>query len=253
MVGLNVWSVIGRPGVDAGLYSRLLAARLRAQLVAVPEIAAYEVAQRTHVGSQLSVLDGSRGALLPSPLVSMLVQTPLHRAVQTAADGRTSPALLLAGFPRTCDQVRMLQIAGVPPPSVLFLDTSREEAERRLAHRHVCAACGEPMHTVPTKESAATRPPVWVHMIDESDCDQFVPVRAAVDAPAAVRRRLDEFEAHTLPVLEALRAGGASGVVDVAVAARVEDTWASVEAAVGLEPLASTLQNQETTPTSPAY
>jgi adenylate kinase family enzyme len=239
-MALRVWSVLGRPGLETSLLARLLSARLRGQLLSVPDAAAAEVTHGTHAGQQLVALAQSNvpGTLLPSPLVHTLVQDPLRRAVETASDGRAKPTLVLSGFPRTTDQVRMLQMAGVPPPRVLVLGATREEAERRLAARRVCATCGEPMHELPpAKDAPAGAPPLFAHMVDESDCEAPSPVRAAADEPAAAAHRLDQYEAHTAPLLEALRAGGASAVLDVAVADRVEDTWERLEQAVGLEPL----------------
>ena len=62
------------------------------------------------------------------------------------------------------------------------------------------------------------------------------PVRAAADTPDLVARRLDAFDQFSLPLLESMRARGAE-VVEVPVLESAEETWRSVELAVGLEPL----------------
>ena len=73
---------------------------------------------------------------------------------------------------------------------------------------------------------------VYAHLVeDASECDQPRPVQAAMDAADAVKRRLDAFDAHTLPLLERLRARGTE-IIEVPLAETCEQTWEAIERAV---------------------
>jgi adenylate kinase family enzyme len=226
-------AVVGRACTEAPLFARLLAARLRAELVAVPAAAAAEVAHGTHLGARIAAAtaaDTSLGTPLPSALVAPLVTPKLQRALLQPG------SLVLAGFPRTLDQLTMLQQAGLPAlPRVIHLMLPREEAERRLAERHVCGNCGEPMRRLPAEAGAPAG--LHAHLLEEAtECDAPAPRRAAIDAEESVLRRLNAFDAHTVPLLERMEARGAE-VLHVPVSESAHDTWAAIEAACGLEPL----------------
>ena len=219
-------SLLGRPGAEVPLFARLLSARLRAELVSVPAAAAAELAHATHLGAQLQKAAPLIGAPLPAALVAPLVLPKLERATRGAAE----PNLVLSGFPRTLEQLTMLQHAGVSAmPRIVHLTLPRAEAERRLASRCVCANCGEAMHTLPP--SAGAPAGLHVHLLEEAtECEAPKPSRAAADAPDAVRRRLDAFDALTMPLIEKLQARGAE-VREVAVCESADETWRAVEAA----------------------
>ena len=265
---MSLLAVLGRPGAETALYSRLLSARLRCEVLSVPKAAAMEAAAGTHLGSKLreaaaAIESGAAaGSLLPSNLVAPIVSERLRRALLVPARRPNQVNLVLSGFPRTPDQVQMLQMAGasagVPAvPKVIHLVLGRDEAERRLAIRRVCASCGEAMYPMPAKDqqqakaAAASLPGgaeasaaagaasanLHTHLVEHaSECDHPRPVRAAADTPDLVARRLDAFDQFSLPLLESMRARGAE-VVEVPVLESAEETWRSVELAVGLEPL----------------
>ena len=235
VLSMRLISLIGRPGVEVSLYARLLSARLRAELLAVPPAAAAEVAHGTHLGKQLSAAAaGAVGKPLPSNLVAPLIMPKLQRAAQLQAP------LVLSGFPRNLDQLTMLQQAGVPTlPTVVHLELPRVIAERRLADRHICANCGEPMRRIepPTTGEGAVPAGLWAHLLEEAtECDAPSPRRAAIDEADAARERLDAFDAQTLPLLARLEQRGAA-VHNVVALENFDETWAAVEAACGLEPL----------------
>lgn len=232
---MKIVGLLGRPGTEAPLFGRLLSARLRAELVAIPAAAAAEVQHATHLGGQ--ILEHARaggdacvGAPLPSRFVAPLILPKLQRGLQADA------SLVLCGFPRSLDQLTMLQQAGVmAPPTVVHLTMDRDEAERRLAARHVCGSCGEAMVPMPPREG--TPPGLMMHLLEEaSPCDAPAPARMAIDEADPVRRRLDAYDELTIPLLAKLRARGAE-LHEVPVLDAAEDTWDAVAIACGLEPL----------------
>ena len=226
---MQVYAVLGRPGTEAGLFARLLANRLRATTVALPPCAAAEIAHRTHLGGELQrhAATAAEGSLLPSSLVAPLILPRLQRAAQQGAG-----TLVLSGFPRTVDQERMLQMAGVRVPTVLNMVLDYDEARRRLDDRQVCESCGEPMYPLPPVEGA---PGGLLSHLVEGDCESPKPRRLAYDQ-APVDTRLRAFEEFTAPLLERLRAGSAAAVHDIPVGQRSEETWAHILSACGLPP-----------------
>ena len=221
-------AVIGRPGTEAPLFARLLSARLRAaEPLSVRVAAAAEVSHNTHVGVQIAARVANSaevGHLLPSSLVAPLVQPRIQRALST---GRIC---IMSNFPRTSDQLRMLQQSGMPTPLVLHLELSRLDAERRVADRRVCDSCGDPMYPMPAVAGAPGG--LHVHLI-EADCAP-APRHHALDLGVALKRRLDAFDQHTVPLLKELRGRGA--VHDIALGDTAEATWDAVLAACGLPP-----------------
>lgn len=222
-------AVIGRPGTEAPLFARLLSARLRAaEPLSVRVAAAAEVSHNTHVGMQIAARAANNaevGHLLPSSLVAPLVQPRIQRALST---GRIC---ILSNFPRTSDQLRMLQQFGMPTPQVLHLELSRPDAERRVADRRVCDSCGDPLYPMPAVAGAPGG--LHLHLI-EADCDAPAPRHHALDLGVALKRRLDAFDQHTVPLLKELRGRGA--VHDIALGDTAEATWDAVLAACGLPP-----------------
>lgn len=244
-------ALLGRPGTELSLHARLLAARLRCEVLSVPNAAAAEVAHGTHLGGRLAeaaAVAGAAGALLPSSLVAPLVMERLKRTLLLPRPEEATK-LVLSGFPRTADQLTMLQQSGaaagvVAAPTVVHLTLERAEAERRLATRRVCASCGEAMYPMPPSEqqrakvAAASVPGgaaasaaagaasavLYTHLVEEaSECDAPLPVHAASDASDAVLRRLDAFDQHTLPLLERLRSRGTE-VIEVECMLSAEET-----------------------------
>ena len=243
----HVYAVLGRPGTEAAMVARLLGARLNAEVVSVPSAATAEVEHSTHLGKRLQDAANSAGPtplpLLPSSLVAPLVMPRLERyATQTSGAARPVP-LILSNFPRTNDQLTMLQRCALPvEPTILHLMMSREDAEARLAARRVCATCGEPMY--PLEAATGASPPpggggtLHAHLVeDASDCDAPRPARSSLDEPEAARARLDAYDSHTTALVERLRARGSSVLEVPASTTDFGATWREVEAACGLEPI----------------
>lgn len=231
---MQVLTVLGRPGAEALLFSRLLAARVRGSVVSVPAAAAAEMAHSTHLGGELSravgMQAGTLGEPLPNSLVWPLIQPRLERAARPGESG----AIVLHGFPRNLDQLRMLQQAGLRAPTVVHLALDRHEAERRVAERRVCAACGGAMYPLPKAEGASTAVLYAHHAEDATDCDSPDPRQAEADQPAVVHHRLDAYDKYTVPLLERLRGSREVTLHEVDVRVQADEAWAAIEAACGL-------------------
>jgi adenylate kinase family enzyme len=224
---MRVLSLLGRPGTDTGLFARLLAARLRApEALSVRVAAAAEVRHRTHLGVQIERWsDEHVGANLPSALVAPLVQSRLQMAAASGGE------LVLAGFPRSADQLRMMQHAGLSTPTVLHLSLPRDQSVLRVADRRVCDACGEPMYPLNAVKGAPAG--LHTHLV-ESDCETPIPRQDSADLSSPLALRLDDFDTHTAPLLEQLRGRGA--VLDIPLGETAQATWNGVLVACGLPP-----------------
>ena len=211
------------------MFARLLAARVRAsEVVSVRISAAAEVAHRTHIGVRIEqhAATSAVGGLLPSSLVLPLVQSRLKRAQSSGEP------IVLSGFPRTLDQLLMLQHAGLGTPQLLHLDLSREDSEQRVANRRVCASCGDPMY--PPFNGNAEPDGLPEHFI-ETECDAEKPIIDLLDAEPALGQRLDDFDNFTVPLINQLRQRGA--VHDIPFHSDADATWKAVQAAYGLTPM----------------
>ena len=176
------------------MVARLLGARLNAEVVSVPSAATAEVEHSTHLGKRLQDAPTlpDRRSLLPSSLVAPLVMPRLERyATQTSGAARPV-SLILSNFPRTNDQLTMLQRCALPvEPTILHLMMSREDAEARLAARRVCATCGEPMY--PLEAATGASPPpggggtLHAHLVEDASAAMR---RGPLDRHSTSPRRL---------------------------------------------------------------
>ena len=107
--------------------------------------------------------------------------------------------LLLDGYPRTIGQYEMLhdllKEGGREPENglAIWINVSREEAERRLLNRSQCSVC----KTVFMSREVETCP----------HCGGEVNPRA-YDKPESIKPRLDFFENEVMPVIEKYRGKG---------------------------------------------
>ena len=132
------------------------------------------------------------GKLAPTQLV--------NRIVEQAVRGADSSLLLFDGYPRNRAEVRHLrkmEEEGLFGPAVVVvLHLSRETAVKRISGRRKCPGCGS---TYNVHYDPPRRP-------DTCDrCDGALEQRED-DRPEVVEKRLDVFEAETLPAIEDFQA-----------------------------------------------
>lgn len=130
------------------------------------------------------------GELIPDEMVLSMV------AERLAQDDTTARGFVLDGFPRTVAQAERLD-KSLEPLSidlVVYLMVSTQLVMRRLAQRRVCVDCG-------TNYSVHNPPRVgWICDI----CGGEV-IQREDDTEAAIRRRLDLYEAQTAPLIDRYR------------------------------------------------
>lgn len=138
------------------------------------------------------------GELIPDEIVLQMVAERLD------ADDTKSRGFVLDGFPRTVVQAERLDAIMEPMAidCVVYLEVPTEVVLRRLAGRRVCVDCG-------ANYSVESPPRVaWICDI----CGGEV-VQRPDDTEAAIKRRLDLYDAQTAPLVDRYRAAGKLVVV----------------------------------------
>jgi adenylate kinase len=196
--------LIGMPGAGKGTQ----AARLR-QALGVPHVSTGDILREAvREGSSLGrkvkdTLDS--GGLVPDEWMESLIHERLSRP--DAAAG-----FILDGFPRTREQVRMLdeilRALGIEIDAVVLLTAPTEEVVRRLSGRRVCPKCAALFHV-------DTNPPAVAGICDR--CGAGLSQRED-DGERVVRSRLAVYERETAPVVELYRERGTLRTVDAGVA-----------------------------------
>lgn len=141
------------------------------------------------------------GGLVPDSLMGELLERRLSEP--DAARG-----FVLDGFPRTVQQVELLQgileKLGSKLDRVFVLTAPEGEIVRRLSGRRLCPSCGELYHLV-------SKPPRRTGVCDR--CDGAL-IQRADDNEEVIRKRLRVYLDQTLPVAEAYRRRGVLVEVD---------------------------------------
>jgi len=185
---------MGPPGVGKGTQAARLKDRLGVPHVSTGDMLRGSMQAGTPLGKKVREYVDS-GRLVPDELMGEVIAERLEKP--DAAGG-----FVLDGFPRTLEQVRILDRvlgrAGMTLDRVLMLQAPEEEIVRRLAGRRTCPRCGAVYHL-------ESRPPSSPGVCDV--CGGAL-VQRPDDAEAVVRQRLGVYEGQTLPVAEAYRAKG---------------------------------------------
>jgi adenylate kinase len=182
--------LFGKPGAGKGTQATLLAEALGLPTLATGDVLRAAVREGTALGKAAkSAMD--RGDLVPDDVILGIIR-------DTLAKPEYSRGVILDGVVRTVPQAeglqRMFSDLGQDVDVILAFDVDNEEIVRRLSGRTVCEKCQTPY----TGREPGAR------------CDKCggMLVRRADDEPAAIRRRLEVYEAQTAPVFEWYRGNG---------------------------------------------
>jgi adenylate kinase len=192
---------MGPPGVGKGTQAEQLQ-----QLLGVPHVSTGNIlrAAMRQEGSPLG--DRVRtfvesGRLVPDALMGDLIAERLER--KDASSG-----FILDGFPRTLEQVSILEGVlkrlGLTLDRVLMLEVPEAEIVRRLSGRRTCPSCGAVFHL-------ESRPPKVSGVCDV--CGAAL-VQRPDDKESVIRDRLKVYADQTLPVADAYRAKGVLVAID---------------------------------------
>ncbi len=185
--------LFGSPGSGKGTQAKLLKARLQVPHISTGDMLRARIAQGTELGERVAAKMHA-GVLVLDEVVNEMVAERLDQP--DAAQG-----FILDGYPRTIPQAQFLGdwldgrgIAEV----VIHLAVDYNSIIDRLTGRRQCPRCG-------TLYNMASRPP---------KCDGLCDLdgeRLAIrddDREEVIRKRLNEYERQTRPVLEYYRCAG---------------------------------------------
>jgi adenylate kinase len=188
--------VFGPPGVGKGTHSRRLASDLGIPHLSTGDLLRRAIAEGSALGQRAAV-HMNAGALVPDEVAYAVLE-------QRLASPDTARGYLLDGFPRNRDQAsvfvaRLSGAVDVPGgDAVLALEAPEDVLVERLTARQTCSACGATFNR-------ATHPARIDGQCDS--CGGRLTTRPD-DQPETVRRRLQAYQAATVPVLGFLAARG---------------------------------------------
>jgi adenylate kinase len=190
--------MLGRQGAGKGTQCVRLSRHYVVPHISTGEMLRAAVKDGTALGRKAEELM-AEGELVPDDLMIGIVDERLDH------DDTTRRGYVLDGFPRTVGQaVALAEITAARPLDlVIDLDVAKEGVLERLASRRVCVDCGT--------NYSIDRPPKYGWVCDNCGGDV---VQRDDDKPAAIEKRLDEYERETAPLIDWYRDRGLLEVVD---------------------------------------
>lgn len=192
--------LIGMPGVGKGTQATRLKEALGVIHVSTGDILRDAVKAGSALGRRVREYLES-GALVPDELMGDLITERLGRR-------DAGPGFVLDGFPRTVEQVAILdavlQRLGVGLDGVFLITAPENEIVSRLSGRRICPKDGQVYHV-------DNRPPRSAGVCDR--CGSAL-VQRADDSEAVILERLEVFESQTLPIVDQYRGRGLLHEVD---------------------------------------
>jgi adenylate kinase len=190
--------MLGRQGAGKGTQCVRLSRHYVVPHISTGDMLRAAVREGTDLGRKAAELMAN-GELVPDDLMIGIVEDRLER------DDTTRRGYVLDGFPRTVDQADALAkiTASRPLDVVIDLDVPKDVVLARLASRRMCDDCGANYSTY--------APPKYGWVCDNCGGDV---VQREDDKPAAIERRLSEYEAKTAPLIAWYRERGLLEIVD---------------------------------------
>lgn len=178
--------MLGRQGAGKGTQCTRLSRHYVVPHISTGEMLRAAVKEGTELGRKAAEIMND-GGLVPDDVMIGIVDERLDH------DDTTRRGYVLDGFPRTVPQAKALaDITDSRPLNlVIDLDVPQEVVLQRLAGRRVCADCGA--------NYSVDKPPRYDCVCD--NCGGEVEQRED-DTPAAIQKRLAEYERETAPLID---------------------------------------------------
>ncbi len=190
--------MLGRQGAGKGTQCTRLSRHYVVPHISTGEMLRAAVKEGTELGRKAAEIM-NEGGLVPDDVMIGIVDERLDH------DDTTRRGYILDGFPRTVPQAKALAdiTDSRPLDLVIDLDVPKEVVLQRLASRRVCADCGA--------NYSVDKPPRYDCVCD--NCGGEVEQRED-DTPAAIEKRLAEYERETAPLIDWYRDLALLEVVD---------------------------------------
>ena len=190
--------MLGRQGAGKGTQCVRLSRHYVVPHISTGDMLRAAVRQGTDLGRKAGELMAA-GNLVPDDIMIGIVEERLDH------DDTTGRGYILDGFPRTVGQAEALSKITSPRPLdvVVDLDVPTDVVLERLASRRVCSDCAA--------NYSVDKPPKYGWVCDNCGGDV---VQREDDTPAAIAKRLDEYERNTAPLIAWYKDRGLLEVVD---------------------------------------
>ncbi len=193
--------LLGAPGAGKGTQAQILCDRFGFVQLSTGDLLRAHRSRGSELGKEAEGYM-TRGELVPDALIVKMVEGEL----------RPGSAVIFDGFPRTIPQAEaldaMLEARGRGLPVAIYFRIERALLEERLLGRWSNPRTGRVYHE-------RFNPPA-VAGIDDEDGGPLV--QRDDDKPETVRKRLDVFEAQTMPLVEYYRQVGRLESIDASAA-----------------------------------
>lgn len=189
--------LLGGPGAGKGTQAQILQKQFGYRQISTGDLLREHRNQGTDLGN---AAEGymKRGELVPDDLIINMVDGELH----------ANDKALFDGFPRTVAQAEaldaLLESEGRGLPEAVYFNISRSQLEERLLGRWMNPRTGRIYHE---KFDPPQVPGI-------SDDDGGPLVQREDDKPETVKKRLDVFEAQTMPLIDYYDARGRLARID---------------------------------------
>jgi adenylate kinase len=208
--------LLGGPGAGKGTQAQILQKQFGYRRISTGDLLREHRSQGTELGE---AAEGymKQGDLVPDDLIIKMVDGELHEG----------DMVLFDGFPRTVAQAEaldaLLESEGRGLPEAVYFDIARPLLEERLLGRWTNPRTGRVYHE-------KFNPPKAAGICDE---DGGPLVQREGDKPETIKKRLDVFEAQTLPLVEYYAKSGRLARIDATLP--VSDVTHMLIHAIGVE------------------
>jgi len=176
--------LLGAPGAGKGTQAERLCSILDIPTISTGNILRAAIKQGTSTGLQAKAYMDA-GQLVPDDVIIGII---LERLSEPDCEN----GYILDGVPRTINQAKALENAGISFDAVVSIDITDEAILERMNGRRVCESCGSSYHLVAV-------PPKRDGICDS--CGGNL-IRRKDDAPETVRERLTVYHRETEPLVD---------------------------------------------------
>ena len=186
--------LFGAPGAGKGTQAQLLTAQLEVPHVSSGDLFRHNLQSETPLGLRVAEYV-NKGLLVPDEVT---IDVILERVLSLQKE----EGFILDGFPRNYNQAEALEEAlelrSRKLDRVVFISVPEPELVRRLGQRYLCSLCQAP-HTMVDSQVAAK------HRCQHCGGELYQRVD---DGPNLMKRRVQVYQAETMPLLDFYRARG---------------------------------------------
>ena len=215
--------LFGPPGAGKGTQAQILVDRLGVPHISSGDLFRHHLREETPLGLRAAEYM-RQGLLVPDDLTIDII---LERVMAINSEG----GFMLDGFPRNRHQAEVLDEAldrrSRALDKVVCIDVPEEELLRRLAGRFSCRECQAP-HSIPQDPFAGGTDTPPAARCDRCGGELY---QREDDRQEAIRKRIEVYQAETLPVLGYYKDKGV--LVEVSGSDSVESVNQNVLAALG--------------------